>query len=66
MTKRQPQKGHANKELNRLINALCETPARSIEGLIAKARAADSLKASDDDLAWSIVDDLLAMKAVQS
>jgi len=51
----------ANNEISRHADAICNTPARSVHGLIAKARAA--AKTKDADIAWSVVDDLMASVA---
>jgi hypothetical protein len=49
----------AGDRLHDAISALCAIPARSLRGLAAKARVA---RLDDyDRVAWSIVDDLLAM-----
>jgi hypothetical protein len=51
----------AHDEISHLNDVLSATPARSVRGLVAKARAAETTK--DSDLAWSVIDDLVAMEA---
>ena len=51
----------ANDEVSRFLDAIRNTPARNMYGLIAKARAAEQTQ--DSDLAWSVIDDLVGMKA---
>jgi hypothetical protein len=56
----------ANGELDRAIQAICKVPARTLRGAIAKARAADPFwDAGGEDIALSIVNDLVALGAVQ-
>ena len=50
----------ASDKLSDAIEALCRTPARTIRGLIAKARAA-SIDGPHEHITRSIVDDLLAL-----
>jgi hypothetical protein len=56
----------ANNQFDQSVEAICEVRAQTLRGLIAKARATDLPDGVGDDMAWSIVNDLLAMGAVQS
>jgi hypothetical protein len=60
----------AGDELQDAIDAMCATPARSLRGVIAKARVFDTtcrqdgeVHTDDEELERSIIDDLLAMEA---
>ena len=53
----------AHKAHDRVLDEIAATPARSLRGLAAKARAVSIWPDQiEEDLAWSIVDDLLAME----
>jgi len=57
----------ANERVDEAIEALCEVRAQSLRGLIAKAQAAEFVGYDNgDEIAASIVDDLLALWTVQS
>jgi hypothetical protein len=48
----------AGDRLGAAIDAMCDTPATTMEGLRCKARAAAKIDSGDSDLAWSMVEDL--------
>jgi len=50
-----------NDRLDVAIDALCEYPARTLRGLIIKARVSEINPDVMHDVATAIVDDLLAM-----
>jgi hypothetical protein len=51
----------ANAEVDGTIEAICKFPALTVKDLIVKARAADKVSLTGgEDIAWSIVSDLLA------
>ena len=54
----------ARNELDGALDAMCETPARSLRGVIAKARALQKVYdgSRPDERFRSIVNDLLAMR----
>jgi hypothetical protein len=56
----------ANALVDAAIESICEVRARSLRGLIAKARAYDAVNGTDPDIPLSILDDLLEMAAGQS
>jgi hypothetical protein len=53
-------------EFNRLEKTICEMRAHTLRGLIAKARAGDMPDGMGEDFAYSVLNDLVAIGAVQS
>jgi hypothetical protein len=54
-----------NDKLDDAVDAVCETPARTMRGLIAKARIGEiDPEVVGQCVAQSIIDDLLALNAV--
>jgi hypothetical protein len=56
----------AHGEFNRLEKTTCEMRAHTLRGLIAKARAGDMPDGMGEEIAYSVLNDLVAIGTVQS